>query len=197
MIHLYWHTDPGPDELARVEQWQRRMPGEDVTLWTPADLAPLHRDIAKTISNVPAKDHIRHAANVSRWWLLAHHGGMWADMDVTPLRPIPAEWSAQPWCASLEGLPTPFMCGGPAQHVLWDRVLAEALHRPQGTSPAASGGRALARVIKRRDGLVLLPAAWFASRDARGAPLTTSLDERFTEHAWTTSRRRYEPYSHN
>lgn len=195
MIHLYWHTNPGPSEQESIARWRRRMPGEEVTLWTPDDLAPLHRNIARTNADVPAKDHIRHAANVSRWWVLAHHGGMWADVDVTPLRPIPPEWNAQPWCASLDGMPTPFICGGPAEHVLWHRVLGEALHRPQGTSPAASGGRALARVIKRGDGLVLLPAAWFASRDARGGPLTSTIDERYTEHAWTTSRRRIQTFS--
>ena len=139
MIHLWWHATPVPTE---VENNRRRWEDldTDVRLWGPDDLVELTERVAATNGDVVEPDRLRHAANVARWALLASHGGVWADTDVTPLRPLGSYAArSRPWCAGFGSLPTPFMCGGPAGHPLWTRMVDACLDHPSGTSPRERG----------------------------------------------------------
>lgn len=188
MIHLYWNTPtPSDDAVEAAQRWQALLPDETVRLWTPLQLPELHARITATWGEVERRDHARHQANVVRWWALGTHGGTWADVDVTPLRPLPGAWEAQPWSAALCGVPTPFLCGGPAGAPLWGRALAASLERPRGASAHASGGLMLAR-IAHRSTLILRPANAFARHDASGAELADPDHARYSDHAWRTSR---------
>lgn len=193
MIHLYWHTDPPEQVRNAADQW-RELTDHDVAIWTPAQLRELHERAQAAIGGVHPPDHVRHLANVSRWALLAEHGGMWADTDVWPLR-SPADYlnRAEPWCASIGSLPTPFICGGPAGHPLWTRTLDIALDNPQGTSPGASGGRLLGEVARIHE-LELVPAALFSEHDATGDPLPVPDGGRYSTHEWRTSFQRFKAY---
>lgn len=185
LIHIYWHTSPTPRIDRAADMW--RETGEEVTLWSPADLPDLFTEIIAVSDAVDKADRVRHGANVVRWHVLATVGGIWADADVTPLRPLPLMPDV-PWCASIGTVPTPFLCGGPP-HELWTRTRAAALDHPAGTSPHASGGRVLGRVAQRGE-LTLVPAARFSAIDANGLPLPEPPDGRFTIHEWATSRLR-------
>lgn len=186
MIHIYWHTSPTAQIDRAVEMWQEV--GENVTIWSPGDLVELFTHIIAVSGAVEKVDRVRHGANVVRWHVLATYGGIWADADVTPLRPLPL-MPEVPWCAAIGTMPTPFMCGGPAGHDLWTRTLTAALDHPAGTSPHASGGRLLGRVAHPGE-LTLLPAAMFSATDAVGYPLIEPVTGRFTTHEWATSQRR-------
>ena len=191
MIHLYWDAPAPPEHaLDACQRWQRRVPAEDVRLWTPLLLPELHARIRASWAGVDRRDHARHQANVVRWWALGTYGGIWADVDVTPLRALPTAWEARPWCATLYGVPTPFLCGGPAGAPLWDRALAASLERPRGSSPRASGGLMLARIASGRE-LVPRPANAFARLDAGGVELPEPAQGRYSDHAWRTSSIRY------
>lgn len=164
------------------------MRGADVRLWLPETLSDdLSAQIESSCESIDVRDRVRHRANLTRWWVLSTFGGMWADVDVVPLRAFDERWNASPWCAALD-VPTPFVCGGPAGHDLWQRVLDESLQPAASTSPLASGGRALARVELGE--LRRLPAGWFAERDAVARLLPEPPGGRFSDHRWSTSRRR-------
>jgi hypothetical protein len=186
MIHLYWHTDPSEQVQQVATEWER-IAGERATIWTPADLPELVGRAQTSCRDVAGADHVRHVANIVRWHLLFERGGLWADVDVTPLR-SPNDYLSrpQPWCASLGSVPTPFMCGGPAGHDLWARTLAAALDHPHGTSPYASGGRLLRTIVQLNE-LELVPAGLFAERDATGRPLAMPPGGRYSIHEWRTS----------
>lgn len=186
-IHLYWHTEPPAELAALAERWST-VTGHQAIVWHPGILGDLHELISDSIGDVDERDHRRHGANVARWFLLSSLGGLWADTDVTPLRALPADWADAPWSAGLARTPTPFICGGPPG-APWDRALAESLGRPQGTSPHASGGAALARACRRGD-LLLRPAGLFAATDAAGRPLPEPPGGRYCSHEWATSRQR-------
>ncbi len=159
-------------------------------IWTPDRLASILDQARTTIDGVLAIDHVRHLANVARWSVLYEYGGMWADTDVTPLGDF-ADYLYRdyPWSAAIGPIPTPFVCGGPAHHDLWQRTLIAAITDPQGRSPDASGGRLLGRVMDL-DELHLEPAGLFAGHDARGQLLLTP-GPRQSTHEWATSSQRY------
>jgi Glycosyltransferase sugar-binding region containing DXD motif len=189
MIHLYWHTDPPPDVQQAAIDW-RQVAGEDATIWTPDDLPDLVERARASCEDVAEIDHVRHVANIARWHLLHEHGGVWADTDVKPLRRPNGYLSRpSPWCAGLGSVPTPFICGGPARHDLWARTLAAALDHPQGSSPAASGGRLLQSMAQPSE-LDLVPAKLFSERDASGRLLATPPGGRYCTHEWRTSAAR-------
>lgn len=186
MIHLYWHTDP-PDHVRRAAEEWRRVAEVDVTIWTPADVPEIVEQAEATSEDVVPLDRVRHIANVVRLHLLHTHGGVWADVDVWPLRRPNGYLSRpHPWCAALGSVPIPFFCGGPAGHDLWARTLAAALDHPQGTSPDASGGR-LMQTIAQPGELELVPGHFFSERDAGGRLLPAPPGGRFSTHEWSTS----------
>lgn len=189
MIHLYWHTEPNRELKARADAW-RELNNTEVRIWTPRDLPDITARTKASMEFVYAPDHVRHLANTARWALLDAYGGTWVDTDVTPHQPFgDFLHRTQPWCASIQGMPTPFVCGGPSDHPLWQRMTGECLGRPHGTSPEASGGRLLRRVAQPNE-LVHVPAALFASRDAGGNQLVALEGGRLSDHDWATSRRR-------
>jgi hypothetical protein len=189
MIHLYWHSEPPDDTRNTADEWER-LTGADVTIWAPEDLPGLVGLAQATCDDVAQVDHVRHVANIVRWHVLYTFGGLWADVDVWPLRRLDEYLSrAHPWCAALGSVPTPFICGGPAGHDLWARTLAAALDHPQGTSPQASGGRLLWSLVQPGE-LELVPAKLFADRDAAGRLLPEPPGGRYSLHEWRTSAAR-------
>lgn len=193
MIHLFWHTAAPLALRARLEQWQAL--GHDAHLWNPDELGDLRERVAQTDDGVIERDRARHLANVARWYLLTEHGGIWVDTDVTPQRPFTdLVGRSEPWSAAIGTMPTPFVCGGPVGHPLWQRTLDAALDHPHGTSPEASGGRLLRRTLNPHE-LELVPASFFADRDAQGRALPTPAGGRYSTHDWTTSTRRYQDWT--
>ena len=187
MIHVYWHTTPPEWLVENVASWAAI--GETVSVWSPTDFPDLFKWIESTNAGVNEVDQARHAANVVRWHLLYTHGGVWADADVTALRPLPT-LPAGPWSIGFGSTATPFLCGGPAGHGLWERTLAAALDHPRGTSPVASGGRLLGRITRAGE-LTIIPPGRFTATDAAGDPLPEPAGGRYTEHEWVTSKQRW------
>lgn len=196
MIHLYWHTKPPADLQQRAATWEE-LNGVPAHIWTPINLADVVNRAEATTERIVPPDRIRHVANVVRWAMLYEHGGMWADADVTPLKAFgshercgPFVAASQPWSAAIGAQATPFVCGGPAGHGVWERALAESLDRPEGRSPHASGGGLLGRAVGPHE-LALIPANLFAAQDARGRSLAVPSGGRLSDHDWATSSQRH------
>lgn len=196
VIHLYWHTDP-PAGLQHHALTLEVLNGVAAHVWTPANLADVVDRAKSTVERIVPSDRVRHVANVVRWAMLCEHGGMWVDTDVTPLKAFGAYEplgqfvdASQPWSAAVGAQATPFVCGGPAGHAVWERALAESLDQPEGRSPHASGGGLLGRVVGPHE-LVLVPANLFASQDATGRSLPVPSGGRLSDHDWATSSLRH------
>lgn len=189
LIHLVWIGDDTEHLQRRAEAWATMNPTWTTRAWTGDDLAPLIDQARAGAANVHPPDLVRHLANVCRWWLLANSGGVWVDVDTTPLRPLDPLLSDRPFTAAAGMWPAPFVCGGPAEHRLWNAALARSLDHPVGTSPMASGGRLLASVMRVGE-IDLLPLRLFTAVDAMGAPLA-EIEPRYSLHEWATSAQRH------
>lgn len=192
-LHLWWHERPLPDHVVgAVRTWRAVHPGWSVRCWSDeTDLAPAFADARR--ADVDDRDRIRHTANVVRWHLLAAHGGVWVDVDTTPLAPLDPilEESSDPFVPVAGLRPTPFVIGGPAGHTLWTAA-ARASTTGTGTSPWVSGGPMLERLVAQRLDVRRYPLECFTATDARGNPLPLPADGiRYSDHAWTTSRARH------
>lgn len=77
-----------PEEFAATgERWRELHPGWDFRTWTFPPF-PLHN--ATYYDRAPAGDLFRYRADLLRLEILAAYGGVYADMDVVPLRPFDA-----------------------------------------------------------------------------------------------------------
>lgn len=84
VIHLVWvgeRVNPFPDYLDR---WRQLHPGWDVRVWTDAT-RPHLGDLEEIYQRIP---HTSGKVNLLRLWLLAEFGGVYTDMDSSPLAPI-------------------------------------------------------------------------------------------------------------
>jgi hypothetical protein len=163
LIHRYW---TGPDEPPVQE-----LPGQRI--WHDDDLPPeLRLWIGQRHHQVAPGDRPRHRSNCVRWWLLAHHGGLWLDHDAT----LHADPPAGEWVAAVGRHPEACVMRLRAGHPLaWamldhiERAPARARRAPQvsGQWPLAFHARRL-RVRLEQIPRPGQPATWI-------------------RHAWATS----------
>lgn len=186
-IHLFWMGEASvlEDSLGR---WRAIHPDWSVIGWTPERLANIVPAALASAAEVEPADLSRHVGNVVRWHLLETWGGIWVDVDTKPLASLEPLLGPRPFSAAAGPMPTPFVCGGPQGHRLWATALATSLDHPRGTSPDASGGRMLARIIEDNE-IALYPMAWFTEVDAAGRTLR-SRGPRYSTHEWATSTTR-------
>lgn len=101
-IFRYWTGTPAPAFAtiiaAAIDGYS---PGarHDLTEWDVEDT--LAEGLAQAVTAVAAdpQQQRTHRANLLRWWLLYHHGGVWLDHDVVPLCDLTR--LPRPWCAGL------------------------------------------------------------------------------------------------
>ena len=90
IIHQSWKTNDVPEPwLALQRTWQSLHPGYEYHFWTDAD----NRDFV--VHHYP--EHLElydgyplgiHRAELARYLILRHHGGLYVDMDFEALRPL-------------------------------------------------------------------------------------------------------------
>src|SRR3990167_9191444 len=90
VLHQIWLGGPFPDEFARYRQlWLALHPGWEHHLWTDDTMIPLRNqalyDAAEQIA--PGSEQ-QFRADGARYEILAVYGGVYADTDMEPLRPI-------------------------------------------------------------------------------------------------------------
>lgn len=157
-IHQIWvpgarGAEPLPMPLVRlVQRWRDLHPTWTHQLWTDDDLGWLaNRDLYDRAAElVPAHSVGQLRADLARWEVLWHHGGVYADVDFEPLQPI--DWLCnRPWVtesAARRRLDDgrPLVANGlialPPHHPLADRMIAAVRHACE----HADGGRQASRV---------------------------------------------------
>lgn len=83
-VHLFWMGAPPIRVWDRLAEWREYHPTELYTELPPeADL--LYRE---TLPFLEVMDDAKHASNIFRYWILQHEGGIYADVDLRPLRVI-------------------------------------------------------------------------------------------------------------
>ena len=93
IIHQLWIGSELPAGLARcVQSWRDMHPDWEHRLWTEKDLARLRTPyddlIARAADYVPEDAINQFKSDLYRWVILQEHGGLWADTDTWPLKPI-------------------------------------------------------------------------------------------------------------
>lgn len=91
LIHRIWLDDPMPDEFeAYGRDWERLHPGWELLEWrSTLELPPLrNHDLFDRAEELVPRDWKRFQADLLRLELLWLYGGVYADTDVQPLRPL-------------------------------------------------------------------------------------------------------------
>lgn len=90
ILHQMWVGPPMPPEMAEWRQkWLELHPGWEHHLWTDETLPPLiNRSLYDAAPQLAPVGTGQFRADIARYELLWRYGGVWADLDSEPLRPI-------------------------------------------------------------------------------------------------------------
>lgn len=167
VLHQIWVSGipprPCPDRLAGyAARWQELHPDWSHVWWSDESLDWLfNRDLFdRAIEIVPPHSVGQLRADIARWEILRHYGGVYVDVDFEPIRPI-NELCDRPWVTEsaartrIEG-GRPLVANGlialPPQHDLAVRMIAavrDACERADGSRQASrvSGPWLLSRML--------------------------------------------------
>ena len=89
-IHQVWVGAPMPEHLAEYgRRWQKLHPDWEYRLWGEEDLQWLdHQDLFDNWAEHAPRNRGQWQANIARLEILYRHGGVYADCDMDPARPI-------------------------------------------------------------------------------------------------------------
>ena len=90
VIQQIWVGPPMPDHLKRyAKAWEEINPGWEYRLWGESDLQWLtHQDLFDDWETHAPRNRGQWQANIARLENLAREGGVYADLDLEPLKPI-------------------------------------------------------------------------------------------------------------
>ena len=201
IIHQSWKTSSVPEEFRGFqERWRALHPGYEYRLWTDADNAAFVRDEFPSLLGLYrsfAREIYR--ADLVRCLYLARHGGIYADLDIEPLRPLDPFlarttecWlGSEPECHAQKRLGQARMAcnavmGSIPNHPFWARMIEEMQRRaigPQQADPVQVTGPIALDAAYRKHGAALgvtlaEPDAFFPLPDVNGQPLPLSPREK-------------------
>lgn len=202
-IHQLWIGSPFPDHLARLAAtWRDLHPGWEYRLWDQDAIDTLdmpYRDLYDDAANIVPADAVNQfRSDLARWVILRDYGGLWADTDTWPLRPIDGllenrgmvlAWEIQDrWV----GVSTIYaVAGHPASDAVIEHIATTVPDARPGTRPnRLTGPKALSTVLRHRDDVHLLPEkVWYPVRwdDPLGAD-TGDFPDSYVVHAWGHQR---------
>ncbi|MGU3537394.1 glycosyltransferase [Methylobacterium sp. A54F] len=184
LIHQLWIDATIPERfVAFRDGWLRHHPGWTYRLWTDADVAAFVRAAEPGLADLlDGHDRAICRADIARYLILKHHGGLYVDLDFECLRPLDPLLDGASLSIGLE--PESHLATNAAQarnfsrilcpsliacrpgHPFWDAVTADlAAARAKADVLDATGPFLLTRTYERlaRQGLAgdvrLLPAA--------------------------------------
>jgi len=201
MIHQLWIGSELPEGLKSCTRvWQEMHPKWEYRLWTEEELADLETPYDDVIANaadyVPADAVYQFKSDLYRWVILREYGGLWADTDTWPLKPVDGlitdsavfGWEIQnQWV----GTSTFYIERG---HPVLDAIHAcvvDLIERsPRPTRPnQLTGPKAITRPVVKSGVLILDEPVWYPVRWDR--PLDAEKehgDETFVVHGWNHQR---------
>lgn len=142
IIHQTWKSDSVPDEWRGYqESWRRHHPQWEYRLWTDAELRDLiashHPEMLPRFDAYPLGVQ---RADVGRYVILKHYGGLYVDLDYECFKPLDDLFDGY-WARGSRALlvrtrqtggnplSNAIMASAP-QHVFWDRVLQRLTEIP-------------------------------------------------------------------
>ncbi len=195
-LHLIWLGGPIPDRLVgRPDDWRRLNPGWDITVWGDDDLAWLqHRELF--LGAGPASTR----SNVARYEILHRFGGVYADFDMRPVRPLDELGTDHRLLLAEQspGVLNPALMGGEAGHPFLAHLLAQLplswrLHAGA-KSPTTTGPHFLTRTWRRwsaveagHGALVLEPHMAFPVNHLQADLVGEDFPDALVVHEWDGS----------
>ena len=87
-LHMIWVGPEAPDYVEKnIQKWKELMPDWKIRLWTSSDLHEKNSDIFPLSfihsSHIPAQQ-----ADIMRYFIIKHFGGVYVDADITPHRSL-------------------------------------------------------------------------------------------------------------
>lgn len=201
IIHQSWKSSTVPEQFRRFqERWRVLHPGYEYRLWTDEDNAAFVRDeFPNLLGLYRSFSREIYRADLVRCLYLARFGGIYADLDIEPLRaldPFLARASecwlgSEPECHALKRLGRARMAcnavmGSAPGHPFWARMIDEMRSRANGphrTDPVQVTGPIALDAAYRKHGADLgvslaEPDAFFPLPDVNGQPLPLSRSEK-------------------
>lgn len=140
LIHRFWEGAHRPEHI-----WTARAV-ESVHGQAPHDWSP--GQLRGTEAPQLWGDDVRHASNVTRYWLLYTYGGLWLDHDVIPLADLRSD---EPYTAGMGDTRVGCVLNFPEPGHPMLAELLDAAKTRTGTAPERSGGRLLTEVGRSYD----------------------------------------------
>lgn len=205
VLHQIWHDENVPSEFdAFRESWMIHHPQWTHKLWNFSNGAALlsehYPELLRSFYSFP-KDVQR--ADMLRYVILHHEGGVYADMDTESLRPLNPLLAASDFVAGYEVKTYPSLCNAifasSKGHPILDAMLKQFAHAPiDRTDPAcgdvshvfATTGSlvftplALAHLTNRT--LLLPPKAFYPFSWAQKDQCRKDFPESFCKHYWVS-----------
>jgi inositol phosphorylceramide mannosyltransferase catalytic subunit len=201
IIHQSWKTSTVPEAFRGFqERWRALHPGYEYRLWTDEDNAAFVRDEFPSLLGLYRSfSREIYRADLVRCLYLARFGGIYADLDIEPLRsldPFLARTSecwlgSEPVCHALKRLGRPRMAcnavmGSVPNHPFWARMIDEMqsrAHGPHQADPVQVTGPIALDAAYHKHGAALgvtlaEPDAFFPLPDVNGQPLPLSRREK-------------------
>lgn len=184
-----------PDHLREnLTAWRDMHPRWDVTVWGDDDLGWLqHRDLFDAApSLVPADAVWQLRSDIARYEILLKHGGLYADVDTYPLRPVDDAleghdiWAAMEDTRHIGNTYVACIPGHPLMQAIVDG-LRDSIRRNRGKRPNWMTGPRFLTPLWREYGAYAAPQRdWFpiSYSDARQGREPDIPDSAYAVHSW-------------
>jgi mannosyltransferase OCH1-like enzyme len=129
-LHLIWLGDaPIPKyAIQNYDTWRRLMPHWTISLWTNQDLLRFPKEVQAKIE-IATKGAQK--ADILRYFVLEYFGGIYVDLDTTPLRSLdPLCYGPfQVWAYHDNQITWTYMCNSPIASVRHHPILQDACRK--------------------------------------------------------------------
>lgn len=176
-LHMIWLGGPRLPRYSADEYWKLTLSDEwTIKVWGDDDDWPVSDKVRDVLDNAetfaPKGDATRWRTDVLRLAILNTYGGVYADLDAVPLRPLdPLTGDRDAWVAespNKQGLPTNAAMGFPRRHLMLERMLGEvdlrAARNVRRKTAQAVGGHWIGELIGDYRDVELMPWWLFAHR---------------------------------
>lgn len=167
-LHFVWTGPPMPAQYATwIRQWAALHPGWRIRLWGASDLTDLvNQDLFDAADEIAGAGAGQLRSDIARYEILYRHGGVYADCDYAPQKPIDPLCDVDAWAAwETDGeWMANGVLGSVPGHPLWAdlieaipaSVAAHRAHRPNKMT-----GPQLFTPLAARHGITVYPSSYF------------------------------------
>lgn len=142
LLHFNYFWEPLPAWAERtISEWRAFHPTWEVRVHTalPTDMP------AGVVAALEWPPTYRFKSDIVRYWIIATQGGVYADVDTRPIRPVDEVLTHDAFCCLYMNdttIPDNFFIGGIAGHPFWTRAVERCQHPETWTYDAVWFGAA-------------------------------------------------------